>query len=520
MSKKGRKSRKGPRSGKRAAVYNVSTIAQHKRQANKLTPPLASLPNFSPSSWVDDHMPEMLWTVLLAEGLPRTDYLEIFTAVGVLTRDWAHEPPLAEGVFVPVLIDHTRLAGVSEDEFAAFFHCVTPDSAAAEALRPLLLIESLPDADRWRRALAVERRADDGAVMTRAVAGVFDHQSERSTDIRWFNLMVMAVSGRMHFPTTMEEQIEELRHYPNRGDLRRVRPFIRSAEMNLRRSPPSRWVANFWKEAFERTYCVDPAEEDHYLFAPHELDARQAVAVRKGIVDRFHVNLNSKRVDPRLDGAFGLVLYAHALLMECSFHYTQTRITGRLVLRTVVEAMITLRYLRMKDDPALWLSFRVFGSGQAKLAFLQALEASGDVPGFVEMDTLQQIANEDTWQEFLQIDLGHWASSNLRTLAIQSETKDVYDRYYAWTSNAAHAHWAAIRDSSLVTCHNPLHRFHRIPRGIPRELPSVEPDVVQLVNAMITDLDALFPAEYPLPAIELVTSAPAEVSDAAEGAAD
>ena len=104
-----------------------------------------------------------------------------------------------------------------------------------------------------------------------------------------------------------------------------------------------------------------------------------------------------------------------------------------------------------------------------------------------------ELANEDMWEEYLPIELGHWVNSNLRDLSIASGKKDVYDEFYAWTSTYAHGHWGAIRDSVFDTCGNPLHRFHRIPREEPKDLPDVIPDACRLVDQLLELLDQCYP---------------------------
>ena len=100
-----------------------------------------------------------------------------------------------------------------------------------------------------------------------------------------------------------------------------------------------------------------------------------------------------------------------------------TTVNARFIVRSLLEIYITLGFLLKRDDEKLWDTFRVFGSGQAKLAFLK-LETSAKQPSSISSDTLQKMANEDLWQEFLSIEVGHWAKSNLRDLATQAGFKD------------------------------------------------------------------------------------------------
>ena len=507
MSKNRKKNqkRKGRKPKSPYSSHNISTIGQHKWHGNTLSPPLTQVPKLTPSSWADDHMPAMLWAVLLTGVLERNHYLSLLRRIAVLCREWFQKEETGEpkpdeetGLNFTVVLDQTKLAELTDERFDQFVSILLVHPLGYAALRPLLLVESLPGLARWKRGLNVDPTDDDWKTLARAIAGVLDHQSEKSTDIRWFKLIVPIIAGRMFFPESVADDLEALRLFPDKGDMRRVRPFIRSGEMTLRRNPPSPWIQSFWAELLEKTGCVDPSREEEYSFVETTIDPKTLYATRHELVQRFLANLSAKRADARLDSAFGLVLYALAVVEEIGFHRVQTRIIGRLALRALVEANITLRYLAEKDREDLWKSYRVYGAGQAKLAFLKAQELEGDLPPFIDEDALYAIANEDIWQEFLEIDVGHWANSNLRKLSIECGAKALYDKYYDWASAFAHGHWGAVRDTNFVTCHNPLHRLHRIPRLSHRSLNPVEVDAIDLANEMLGVLDRLFPGENPL----------------------
>lgn len=459
-------------------------------------------------------MPEMLWAVLLTEVLPRRDYLGCFRAIINACSPWfkPDDPKPGEpdevgeaelkaeiGINYTLALDHTKLAELSDEHFHRFVSIPLKHPLGYAALRPLLLLSSIPRIERWKAELNVEPTQDDWQTVAQAVAEVLDHQSEKSTDIRWFKLMLPIAAGMMFFPREMEAQVREVYEFPDRGDMRSVRPFIRSGEMTLRRSPPSKWIDAFWAEC-SNTQCIDPTPwPEKGTPKPFFVAARVFYPCREAIILRFFASITSVRVDPRLDCAFGLVLYALSILQECVARRLQQGITGLLALRALAEANITLRYLAAKDSADLWKSYRVYGAGQAKLAFLKAQEL--DAPGFIDEDALHQIANEDVWQEFLTIDIGHWTKSNLRTMAEQCEAKETYDRYYGLTSTYVHGHWGAVRDTNFLTCHNPLHRLHRIPRLLHRELPSIAEDAIRLVNGMISVLDKLYPSDEALPTL-------------------
>jgi hypothetical protein len=490
---------------------NISTIDQHKRVGSKLVPPLVQIPKMATSSWADHHMPEMLWAVLLAGVLERRQYLNLLRKVAVRCRSWfAREndesvqkqvPDPETGLDFSIVVDQTKLAEVADDEFHDFISIPLADPLGYATLRPILLIDDLPGIARWKREIGVEPTGEDWNTLALAIAKVLDHQSEASTDIRWFKVIIAIISGRMRFPASFAERLEEFRLFPDKGDMRSVRPSIRSMEMTLRRSHPAEWIGKFWAQALRGTRCIDPSEGQGYTFVDTGIDPKTLYAARDSVIERFRRNIRAERVDARLDSAFGLVLYALSVLEEIGMHRIHTRIVGVVSLRSLAEVCITFRYLAHTDSPAMWQSYRVYGAGQAKLAFLKTQQAHGDLPNFLDESTLHSIANEDTWQEFVEMDMGHWASSNLRKLATDCGAKDIYDKYYDWPSGFIHGNWAAVRDTNFVSCHNPLHRLHRIPRVAHRSLGSVEPDAIGLTNEMIAVLEGLFPGDEKIPRV-------------------
>lgn len=136
-------------------------------------------------------------------------------------------------------------------------------------------------------------------------------------------------------------------------------------------------------------------------------------------------------------------MYCLDVLKEMSETSTQNGILGRLGLRTITECYINLSYLQIKNDDNLWLGYRSYGSGQAKLTFLKIDELDVQ-PQFVSLETL---ANENQWQEFSEINLGHWDNTNLRVMSEKAGVKDIYNSYYDWTSGFAHGQWSALRST-------------------------------------------------------------------------
>jgi hypothetical protein len=171
-------------------------------------------------------------------------------------------------------------------------------------------------------------------------------------------------------------------------------------------------------------------------------------------------------------------------------------VSAKLLLRSVVEAHINLRYLKNKDDKTIWLQFRNYGNAQAKLSLLKYLDYD-DKPDYVDLDQLFSFANQDMWIEYQDIDLGNWSKKTLRDIAIDAKLKDIYDQHYQILSITAHAHWTGLRDVNFNVCLNPLHRLHLIPDAPKPYHNSHIPTMCKMINRMLDDLGALYPTFKP-----------------------
>ena len=328
-----------------------------------------------------------------------------------------------------------------------------------------------------------------------AVARTLDHQSQESTDCRWLKLLCLGFAGRLRLRS--QEEIAYIMRYPDYGDMRMVRPFIRSAELvtSLADPKPVEWAARFWGECLAQTPCfpLNPDVTGDILSAG--TTTQRLDEVYNLLAKHAYETRTTSDIDARHDTVLGVGLYSLGMLQELLRVGNCHSIIGRTALRTIVECYITLAYLAKKDNADLWQSYRVFGAGQSKLAFLK-LEESGVKPSFVNVQMLEQLANEDMWLEFQSINLGHWEKTNLRQMSGMAGVKADYDQFYNWSSTFTHGHWGAVRDAVFDTCGNPLHRLHRIPRQSVRALPDVIPDSCQLVDKILALVSQLYP-EFP-----------------------
>lgn len=433
-------------------------------------------------------MPELLWACLLAACTDRPVALSTFRQV---INYIANKIPEAPGK-----ITHTGLSELEECRQRDIISIITGTKENREVLSPLLLFDSLPARNQWACFLPSEEEIDVSSLI-KGVARTLDHQSQESTDCRWLRIMPFLLARKLRIPDRVI--IEELFYYPDRGDMRKVRPTIRSMEgaiSGIEQQGTPEWPQRFWDEALRKTECYPLPSTCPQNQLTVGTTLTRVDEVYQSVCQHMKETTTTTAINAKHDTTFGLALYSLTILNELLRVGNSSAVLGREGLRTVLECYITLGYLVHKNDESLWQKYRVYGAGQAKLAFIK-LDELDQAPSYVDKNTLQRLANEDMWQEHLSIDLGQWNDTDLRQMSIDANIKDDYDRFYPWTSSFAHGHWGSVRDTVFVTCGNPLHRLHRIPKEQTRMLPDVIPDACYLVDRTLELLSIVYPVFNP-----------------------
>ncbi len=470
-------------------------LSQHKRHRKQLTPPFLQLPALSPSSWVNERLPEMLWAALVVGNMEREEALAFFRYIS----DFVKKNPDCWDVTL------TGIGTWDKEKQASFFkHIEVYSLDVKPILRPLVLFEGLPAKSDWEAFLGAASD-EDGGKLADGVSVTFWHQSQAATDCRWIRLLAIIYGGKLHFPVGKEEHVLELIEYPNRGDQRRVRPSIRAAELTYTAKKPTDWVLSFWKECYEKTSC-HPEEavneklkkrregliEEAQIARTHYLT--HAKSVRDTLITHLLNTSTTSSIDSRHEGAYGLALYGMAIFMETIFYRTSMSITGRISLRLLLEVYIIFEYILKKEktEPGIWDTYRAHGVGQIKLIYLKLEESLAHV-SCINRKELEYNVNEDRWIEFTPINLGHWDGVDLRKMSEEVGLKALYDSYHDYASGFTHGTWGAIRESVYQRCMNPLHRFHRIPTFDAPLMPSIFDDACNLTNKILDCVSRAYP---------------------------
>ena len=480
---------------------NETSLKGHKQKGKELNPPfLAKGLNMTFSSWFDERLPEMLWAVLIIGNIERDEALRYFRYIAKYVES---NQDCSD-------ITLTGLSHLSEEKRKVFIkHFVNYSQDINNILRSLLLLPEIPCFNDWKEILPEPKSEEDWQKLIKGVAVTFRHQSQEATDCRWIKILCEILGGKIKFTRTMEDTAQGILEYPSFGDMRQVRPSIRAMEIGLRQDQKIGsldWAKYFWKYCFDHTRCVPEEAVNKKIqrrqkkLADEMEDLRkhyfdETKVVRNKLIDHFFATSQTSTIDSRHEGAFGLSLYATSLFIEIIFYRTSLSITGRLGLRALVETYITFTYLLQKEktEPRVWDDYRSYGTGQIKLVYLKLQELKKNTSS-IELDEMDLIANEDKWVEFIPINLGHWDSANLRKMAEEVKLKDLYDKFYNYTSGFMHGNWGAVRESIYQKCINPLHRYHRIPTYNLPLMPSVMKDTMEITNKILGCLSVAYPS--------------------------
>ena len=270
-------------------------------------------------------------------------------------------------------ITHSGVAAMPIEASHPLLQTICKDDYARKFLSSLTLLDDLPGKKLWMEFLTGSEDQASWDVLAKATAFTMDHQSQESTDCRWLKILFTSLKGQLHFPAASSgsEMVEEIRNYPNHGDMRKVRPLIRATEGALHlTSDHSDWSNRFWVQCLRDTGCSPlPVTAENQLLAATSLE--RLASVYDALVAHANKTRSTSDVDPRHDMVFGTGLFALTVLRELLQIGVGQTVLGRTALRTLLESLVSLSYLAFKDSRELWKSFRVYGAGQAKLAFLK-----------------------------------------------------------------------------------------------------------------------------------------------------
>ncbi len=192
----------------------------------------------------------------------------------------------------------------------------------------------------------------------------------------------------------------------------------------------------------------------------------------------------------------GIATYSFKRIKEVSDHKLSNTIVGRSSVRVLIENYIMMKYLLKNESSRedIWNEFQEYGIGQFKLIVERSREQNPvRENSHVDYKYLEVLVRGFKDEMFLDMDTRYFDNKNIRDKAKIVDENQLYGLYYDYDSAFEHGLWGAIRESSLLNCNNPLHRYHCIPDiNDEQNLKSVWPDCVMVMNKTINVLDEIY----------------------------
>jgi hypothetical protein len=136
------------------------------------------------------------------------------------------------------------------------------------------------------------------------------------------------------------------------------------------------------------------------------------------------------------------------------------------LLRAIADVYINIAWLLLKPQERC-LQFIAFGLGQAKLELehrrTEVLSREPTPDETAMLSDLEEWINSQRATFLQDVNLGSWSGTSVRKMAEEAGCLDFYSFVYTPFSACAHSMWHHIAKYNMITCSNPLHRYHRRP---------------------------------------------------------
>jgi len=135
-----------------------------------------------------------------------------------------------------------------------------------------------------------------------------------------------------------------------------------------------------------------------------------------------------------------------------------------LILRALADATITIAWLSANPESAQ--QYKRYSAGRLKLLMehwkaRETPEAREFVADYA--DQLTEIVDAEQWAGILPVELGSWNGKDIRSMAVETGLKDIYDLVYSPMSSEAHGEWIPLKQRFMRPCAEALHPTHWLP---------------------------------------------------------
>jgi len=460
-----------------------SKLSDHKFKRGKFITPWNALVKEigRETSWYYGRLPEYLWLALIINFYGREKgFSKCYRIIKKL-----HE--LAPNMIRPKF---SEILGLDQEAQSNLYNYILEiiDVCVLNPLTVAFTYSRFPNfASKFYSQLSIDERIDKiNAVMTETS----DHQSHLSTDIRFVVIYFELLSNKLCMP---KESLELILEYPNLSHddekMRIIRPTIRSMELVPAEidSYDEQYLNIFWEEISRMSNC-ELFRIDFKDAVPD--NAQEYMQQVKRILEYYSDLLVAARpLDNKMLVLLGIATYSYKRLLEVVEHELYTSISGRSVIRVLIENYIMMKYLLQNESAHedIWTEYQYYGIGQYKLIVERFRESGKDLStSHVLYNYLDCLVSEYKNKEFIDMDTSYFDKQNVREKAISVGEKELFGLYYDYDSAFEHGLWGAIRESSLIKCNCPSHQYHCVPDlDNNQKLNSIWNDCAEVMNKIL-----------------------------------
>lgn len=439
---------------------NNSALSDHKFKKGKFITPWNEFAKEigKNDSWYYGRLPEYIWLALILDYYGRNNGMaKCYSIIKKLHT-------LAPNLSIPKLSKILELSQDIQNEFYKYILDTIDDCV----LSPLTIIFTYSNFDSFAANFCLPQFTIEERILrlSTMLKKASDHQSCFSTDVRFIVLYFELLSGKVKLP---EETLNLILDYPNLSHddvkMRIIRPTVRSTEMALNGMEENNdnYINIFWESVSRMSDC-----ELFYIRIEEDIpDTKECLDRTKNILEYYsELLVSAKPIDSKMLVLLGIATYSYKRLLELVEHRLYNTISGRSIIRVLIENYIMMKYL-LKNEPAhddIWSEYQYYGIGQYKLIFERFREIGKTFPNsHVSYDYLNILVNEYKNKEFIDMDTSYFDKQNVREKANSVGEKELFGLYYDYDSAFEHGLWGAIRESSLLKCNSPSHQYHCIP---------------------------------------------------------
>ena len=468
-----------------------SKLSEHTFVKGRFITPLNSLPMMQEledeKSWTYGRMPEYIWIGLILKYFGREEGLK--KSYYIISKIHNVAPDLYTVRLSQILKLDTNI----QEEIYEYIISL----GVKDAISPLTIFLTGSQAPVFAKYFYSYKQGieDRCKAIVETMSEIMDHQSNEATDIRFVAVYFNILSGKMHL---LKEQVNLLISYPASKHIdeimRMARPIVRSLEMMILtfENTDSEYLKGFWRCVSEMTECdifvINFPEENRSITAYME-------SLHEVFVYLSELLIASNMLDEKMNVLLGIATYSYKRLKEIYRHQLFNSISGRSCVRVLIEDYIMMKYL-MKNEAFhenIWHDYQLYGLGLYKLVLARHRESDCLEESHFDEKYIEALVNEFKGEEFINMDTRYFDKQNIRSKAESVNEKSLFGLYYDYDSSFEHGLWGAIRESSLLKCNNPAHKYHCVP-DIEDEivLKTVLPDCVMIMNKTILFLNELY----------------------------